>query len=68
MDNNTNNNENNNENNIFRKEVVKKFNKPDDLTDYLKVLSPKIWIILVAIIVLMIGVTIWGYFAYYVGK
>lgn len=51
---------------IFREEVIKKFNRPDDLTDYLKVLSPKIWVILLSVVVLMIGALVWGYFVYYV--
>lgn len=53
------------ENKIFREEAVKKFNKPDELTDYLKVLSPKIWVLLVAIIILLIGACVWAYFIYY---
>lgn len=55
----------NNKKNIFREKVVNNLSKPDDLNDYLKVLSPKTWVLLLAIIVLMIGALIWGYFVYY---
>ena len=44
-----------NENNhVFRKETVDRISSPEQLTDYLKVTNPGIWIVL-AIVVLLLG-------------
>ncbi len=48
--------------NIFRKESLEKIESPDELDKYVKVTNPKIWILLLAIIVLLVGGCIWGFF------
>ena len=35
---------------------------PDELTDYLKVTTPSVWMLLAAIIVLLAGMIVWGIF------
>ena len=45
--------------NIFRKETLERVSSPEQLTDYLRVTSPGIWIILAAIVILLIGFFVW---------
>ena len=45
---------------IFRKEAVKRISTPDELTDYLHVTNPSVWIILSVVIVLLVGVFAWS--------
>ena len=40
---------------LFRKEAVDKITSPEDLNSYVKVLNPRIWIILAGIVVAMAG-------------
>lgn len=46
---------------IFRKESMEKMESPDDLDRYVKVTTPKTWILLIAIVVLLIGGCVWGF-------
>ena len=45
---------------IFRKKALERISSPDQLTDYLNVTNPKIWVILAAIIALLVGLLAWG--------
>lgn len=47
---------------IFRKKSVEKMSSPEQLNDYIKVTNPGVWIVLSAIVVLLIGVCVWGVF------
>lgn len=47
---------------INRKKSLDKISSPEQLNDYIKVTNPGVWMILSAIIVLLIGVCIWGFF------
>jgi len=47
---------------LFRKKSMDKVSSPESLNDYVRVANPSIWMILGAIIVLLIGVCIWGIF------
>ena len=40
----------------------KKVNSPEQLNQYIRLSNPGVWILLLAIVVLLIGVCIWGYF------
>lgn len=48
-------------NDLFREKNVEKLNKPEDLTERIKVASPRIWMLLVGVGVLIIGAAIWAY-------
>jgi hypothetical protein len=50
------------EKNIFRKKSLDRIASPEQLTDYIKVSNPSVWIILSAIVVLLISVLIWSIF------
>ena len=45
---------------IFRKKAMNRISSPEDLTGYLRVTSPGMWIILAAVIVLLVGVFAWS--------
>lgn len=40
----------------------KKVNSPEQLNQYIRLSNPGVWILLLAIVVLLVGVCIWGYF------
>ncbi len=50
------------ENNIFRKKSIDRVSSPEQLNDYIRVSNPGIWIVLIAVIVLLVGVCVWGVF------
>ena len=45
---------------IFRKKSLERISSPEELNDYIKVTSPPVWIILLAIVVILVGVLSWG--------
>lgn len=49
-----------NKQNIYREKTLERISAPDQLTDYLKVTNPGIWVILTAVIILLVGVFIWS--------
>ena len=48
------------ENQIFRGKSVQRLSSPEQLNDYLRVSSPSVWLCLGAIVILLIGVCVWG--------
>ena len=47
---------------LFRQKSLEKTTSPEQMGDYIRVSNPSVWMILVAIIVLLIGVCVWGVF------
>ncbi len=47
---------------LFRQKSLEKITSPEQMGDYIRVSNPSVWMILVAIIVLLIGVCVWGVF------
>ena len=47
-------------NTIFRKKSIERVSSPEQLNDYIRVCSPSIWLVIVAVIILLVGVCIWG--------
>lgn len=47
---------------IFRKKSVDRMSSPEQLNDYIKVTNPGVWMALAAIVILLIGVCVWGIF------
>ena len=45
---------------LFRKKAMERISSPEDLTSYLRVTSPGVWIVFAAVVVLMIGVFAWA--------
>lgn len=49
-------------NGIFRKKSIDKVSSPEKLDDYIRVTTPSVWITLAAIVILLVGATVWGFF------
>jgi hypothetical protein len=45
---------------LFRKESVEKITSPEDLNTYVKVLNPRVWLILAGIAIAIIGLVIFA--------
>lgn len=45
---------------IFRPEATERFSSPEQLTDYLRVGNPGIWVILAAILLMLAGIFAWS--------
>lgn len=54
--------ENGMENELFRKKSIERIKSPESLNDYIRVTTPGVWMVLSAIILLLVGVCIWGIF------
>jgi hypothetical protein len=46
---------------IFRQESIDRISSPDRLDEYIKVSSPSIWLVLIALFVLFASVSVWGF-------
>ena len=44
---------------VFRKKTIEQISSPEQLTDYLSVTNPGIWVILAAVILLLAGIFAW---------
>lgn len=45
---------------IFREKSLERISSPEQLTDYIRVSRPGIWIVLIAAVVLLVSLLIWG--------
>lgn len=45
---------------LFREKNVKRVSSPEQLNDYMRVTSPSIWAIIIAVIVLLAGALTWA--------
>lgn len=45
---------------IYRQKTLDRISAPDQLTDYLKVTNPGVWVVLTAVIILLAGVFVWS--------
>ena len=46
---------------LFRKKSVDKVSSPEQLTEYIRVANPGVWMVLAAIVILLAGVVVWGF-------
>lgn len=51
-------------NQIFRKTSLDRVNSPEQLNDYVRVSNPGVWMVLVAVIILLAGICVWGIFGH----
>ncbi len=49
---------------LYREKSLKYIQSPDQLNDYLQVAKPSVWIILASVVILLVGLLIWGSFTY----
>lgn len=45
---------------VFRKKTLDRISSPEQLTDYLRVTNPGIWVVLAAVILLLAGIFAWS--------
>ena len=45
---------------VFREKTIDRLSSPDELTDYLKVTNPRMWAILIAVVVFLLGLIAWA--------
>ena len=51
-----------NKNQLFRQKSIDKIESPESLNEYLHVTSPGVWLLLISLLVIFIGVAVWGIF------
>ena len=49
---------------LFREKSLDAVESPESLNDYLRVTSPRVWLVLAAVIALLIGAILWGVFGH----
>lgn len=49
------------DNKIFREKSIERVTSPEELNDYMKVTTPSIWVVLVAIIIFLVGLLTWAF-------
>ncbi len=45
---------------VFRKKSIERVSSPEQLNEYIRVSNPATWMILAAIVILLVGVCVWG--------
>ncbi len=48
------------QNTIFRKKSLDRVSSPEQLNDYIKVATPGMWLVLLAIVIFLVGMIVWG--------
>ena len=47
---------------IFREKSISRVSSPEELNDYIRVTTPSVWIVLIALVVLLVGMLAWSIF------
>lgn len=45
---------------LFRKKSIDRVSSPEQLNDYIRVSNPAIWMVLAAVVILLVGICVWG--------
>ena len=45
---------------LFRKKSIDRVSSPEQLDAYIRVANPGVWLVLIAIVVLLVGICVWG--------
>ena len=48
--------------NIFREKSLERVSSPEQLNDYIRVTTPSVWLVLLAVIILLLGMLAWSIF------
>lgn len=54
--------ENQSGNSVFREKSIKQVSSPESLNDYIRVTSPSVWAVLLALLLLLLGMLTWSIF------
>lgn len=49
-------------NGIYREKAMQRVSSPESLNDYIRVVSPSVWIVVAAMIILLLGILGWAIF------
>lgn len=49
---------------VFRRKAVDRISSPEQLNEYIRVASPRMWAVLLAVIVFLAGAVVWGIFGH----
>ncbi len=49
---------------LYRKESLERIESPEQLNQVLRVTNPSVWLLLTAVILLLVGLLVWGSFTY----
>ncbi len=47
---------------LFRKKSLERIKSPENITGYIKVLNPRVWAIVICLLIFLAGVCVWGIF------
>ena len=47
---------------LFREKSLKRVNQPEDLEDYIRVTTPSVWIVLIAVVLILAAILGWMIF------
>ena len=50
------------DNSVFREKSMDRVSSPEALNDYIRVTTPSVWIVLIALVVLLVGMLAWSIF------
>ena len=45
---------------IFREKSMDRISSPEELNDYIRVTTPSVWLVLLALVILLIGILAWS--------
>ena len=45
---------------LFREKSLERVSSPDQLDDYVRVITPSVWVVLLAVAILVAGVIVWN--------
>ena len=48
---------------LFREQSLERVNSPEELTDYIRVTTPSVWLVLLATTILLVGMLAWAVFS-----
>ena len=49
-------------NGVFREKSMQRVSSPEELNDYIRVTTPSVWIVLLALVLLLVGILAWCIF------
>lgn len=47
---------------IFREKSMERVSSPEQLDDYIRVTTPSVWLVLLALVILLVGILAWSVF------
>ena len=49
-------------NSVFRQKSMERVSSPEQLNDYIRVTTPSVWLVLLALVILLVGMLAWSIF------